>query len=43
MLSTMDIPADPNTAIAKGSARMPLLIGCTKHEANFMLASAGDR
>jgi para-nitrobenzyl esterase len=41
VLGTMDIPADPNTAIAKGSARVPFMIGCTKHEANFMLASAG--
>jgi para-nitrobenzyl esterase len=41
VLGTVDIPEDPNTAIAKGSARVPFMIGCTKHEANFMLASAG--
>jgi para-nitrobenzyl esterase len=41
VLGTADLPEDPNTAIAKGSARVPFMIGCTKHEANFMLASAG--
>jgi para-nitrobenzyl esterase len=41
VLGTVDIPEDPNSAIAKGSARVPFMIGCTKHEANFMLASAG--
>jgi para-nitrobenzyl esterase len=41
VLGTADIPQDPNTAMAQGSARVPFMIGCTKHEANFMLASAG--
>jgi para-nitrobenzyl esterase len=40
-LGTLDIPEDPNAAIAQGSARVPFMIGCTKHEANFMLASMG--
>jgi para-nitrobenzyl esterase len=40
-LGTVDIPEDPNVAIAQGSARVPFMVGCTKHEANFMLASAG--
>jgi para-nitrobenzyl esterase len=41
VLGTVDIPDDPNTAIANGSARVPFIVGCTQHEANFMLASAG--
>lgn len=38
---TVDLPDDPNAAIAAGSAPVPFMIGCTRHEANFMLASAG--
>src|SRR5262249_50627907 len=30
-----------NQAIAKGSARIPYLVGCTKYEAQFQLAVAG--
>ncbi|MGO9931939.1 MAG: carboxylesterase/lipase family protein [Steroidobacteraceae bacterium] len=41
VLGTVDIPEDPNSGLAQGSARVPFLIGCTKHEANFMLASMG--
>jgi para-nitrobenzyl esterase len=41
VLGTIDIPQPPNEAIAAGSARIPFIIGCTKHEAQFILASAG--
>jgi para-nitrobenzyl esterase len=41
VLGTVDLPEDPGEALAKGSARIPFVIGSTKHEANFMLASAG--
>jgi len=35
------LPEHPNAAIANGSARIPFMIGCTRHEANFMLAAGG--
>jgi para-nitrobenzyl esterase len=41
VIGTADLPVDPNQAIAQGSARIPFMIGCTRHEANFMLASMG--
>jgi para-nitrobenzyl esterase len=41
VVGTEDFPEPPNQAIAKGSARVPFMIGCTRHEANFMLASQG--
>jgi para-nitrobenzyl esterase len=41
VVGTEDFPEPPNDAIAKGSARVPFMIGCTQHEANFMLASQG--
>lgn len=41
VLGTTDIPEHPNTAIAKGSARIPFMVGYTRHEANFMLAAGG--
>jgi len=41
VVGTVDFPEPPNQAIAKGSARVPFMIGCTQHEANFMLASQG--
>jgi para-nitrobenzyl esterase len=41
VVGTADFPEAPNEAIAKGSARVPFMIGCTQHEANFMLASQG--
>jgi para-nitrobenzyl esterase len=41
VLGTDDVPKAPNKALADGSARVPFLVGCTLHEANFMLASAG--
>jgi para-nitrobenzyl esterase len=41
VLGTAELPVHPTEAIAKGSARIPFLIGCTKHEANFMLAAEG--
>jgi len=41
VLGTPDVPADLNAAIAGGSARIPFMVGCTREEAQFMLASAG--
>jgi para-nitrobenzyl esterase len=41
VVGTADLPEDPNQSIATGSARVPFMIGCTLHEANFMLASQG--
>ena len=36
-----DLPNHPVEAVANGSARVPLLVGCTKHEAAMGLASSG--
>jgi para-nitrobenzyl esterase len=41
VIGAADLPEPPNDAIAKGSARVPFMAGCTKHEANFMLATMG--
>lgn len=41
IVGSKDFPEEPNLAIAKGSARVPYLLGCTKHEAQFQLAVAG--
>ncbi|MEQ1761073.1 MAG: carboxylesterase family protein [Vicinamibacterales bacterium] len=41
VVGTADFPEEPNQAIAKGGARVPYLVGCTKHEAQFQLAVAG--
>jgi para-nitrobenzyl esterase len=41
VVGTTDFPEDPNQAIAKGSARVPYLLGCTKYEAHFTLAVSG--
>jgi para-nitrobenzyl esterase len=42
VIGTADLPETPSDAIAKGSAaRVPFMIGCTKHEANFFLATMG--
>jgi para-nitrobenzyl esterase len=41
VLGTADFPEEPNQALAKGSARVPYLVGCTKYEAQFQLAVAG--
>jgi para-nitrobenzyl esterase len=41
VIGTADLPENPVDAITKGSARIPFMVGCTKHEANFMLAAAG--
>src|SRR5262249_35409018 len=41
IVGSKDFPEEPNVAIAKGSARVPYLLGCTKHEAQFQLAVAG--
>jgi para-nitrobenzyl esterase len=41
VVGTADFPEEPNQAIAKGSARVPYMVGCTKHEAQFQLHVAG--
>jgi para-nitrobenzyl esterase len=41
VVGTVDFPEEPNKAIAKGSARVPYIVGCTKYEAQFQLAVAG--
>jgi para-nitrobenzyl esterase len=41
VIGTADLPQDPNSGIAKGSARVPFMTGCTREEANFMLATQG--
>jgi para-nitrobenzyl esterase len=38
---TVDLPIQPIDAVASGSARIPLVIGCTKHEAALFLAGSG--
>lgn len=38
VMGTADLPEDPNQALANGSARVPFMVGCTKHEATFRLA-----
>jgi para-nitrobenzyl esterase len=40
IVGSKDFPEEPNVALAKGSARVPYLLGCTKHEAQFQLAVA---
>jgi para-nitrobenzyl esterase len=37
---TADLPLPPLEAIAKGAGRVPLIIGCTEHEATFFFAVA---
>jgi para-nitrobenzyl esterase len=34
VLGTADLPELPNTAIAKGAARIPYIVGCSMHEAS---------
>ncbi|HMP56610.1 MAG TPA: carboxylesterase family protein, partial [Novosphingobium sp.] len=36
-----DLPVQPNAAVAAGSARLPVMIGCNRHEANLFLAGSG--
>jgi para-nitrobenzyl esterase len=38
---TVDLPTNPIDAVASGSAKIPLIIGCTKHEAALFLAGSG--
>jgi para-nitrobenzyl esterase len=38
---TVDLPEQPIDAVLKGSARIPLLLGCTKHEMTLMLMGMG--
>jgi para-nitrobenzyl esterase len=35
------LPLPPPDAVAQGSGAVPLIVGCTKHEAGFSLATAG--
>jgi para-nitrobenzyl esterase len=41
VVGTAELPEDPIEAVPKGSAQVPFMVGCTKHEATFMLASSG--
>jgi para-nitrobenzyl esterase len=42
VIGTADLPEGPSDAVAKGSAaNVPFMVGCTKHEANFFLATMG--
>ncbi|MBY0422678.1 MAG: carboxylesterase family protein, partial [Parvularculaceae bacterium] len=36
-----DLPLSPLAAVAAGSARVPLIVGCTKHEATLFLIGRG--
>src|SRR5439155_14387653 len=36
-----DLPTAPLDAIAAGSARVPLMVGCTKYEARLFIAAQG--
>ena len=38
---TDDLPEAPIDAVAKGSAKIPIMIGCTKHEMALMLMGQG--
>jgi para-nitrobenzyl esterase len=40
-VGTPDLPTAPLEAIAAGSARIPLLVGCTKYEARLFIAAQG--
>ena len=40
-VGTVDLPLSPLDAVANGSARIPIMLGCTKHEMALMLAGAG--
>ncbi len=38
---TAELPLNPVDAVGQGSARLPFMIGCTKHEAALFLMAAG--
>src|SRR5215831_15445075 len=40
-VGTPDLPKNPLESVAGGSGRIPLIIGCTKHEAALMLLTTG--
>ena len=40
-MGTVDLPTDPIDAVANGSAKIPIMLGCTKHEMALMLMGAG--
>jgi para-nitrobenzyl esterase len=40
-VGSASLPRNPIEAVAQGSGRVPLMIGCTKHEATLALAGAG--
>ena len=40
---TTELPRNPIEAVAAGSAPVPVMIGCTKHEAALFLAASGVR
>ncbi len=40
-MGTVDLPIAPLDAVANGSARIPVMLGCTKHEMALMLLGMG--
>jgi len=40
---TVDLPINPIDAVANGSAQVPFMIGCTKHEAALFLSAMGTK
>lgn len=40
-MGTTDLPVAPIDAVASGSARIPVMLGCTRHEMALMLMGAG--
>jgi para-nitrobenzyl esterase len=40
-VGSASLPRNPIEAVAQGSGRVPLMIGCTRHEATLALAGAG--
>jgi len=41
VMGTADLPASPLDAVANGSAPIPIMLGCTKHEMALMLMGSG--
>jgi len=41
VMGTADLPVSPLDAVAGGSAQIPIILGCTKHEMALMLMGSG--
>ena len=41
--NTVDLPTHPIEAVAGGSANVPFMIGCTRHEAALFLSASGTK